>query len=124
MLEAGGICHAVEENEPLCGHIRRRCPSAIVTCADFLQQGPADFAVQFDAVVMNPPFSGAADIRHIRHALQLLRPGGVLVAVCANGPRQRDALAAWADHWEDLPPGTFANAGTMVRTAVLRITKN
>lgn len=124
VLAAGAICHAVEENGPLCDHIRRRCPSAMVSCDDFLQLVPGTLAVQYDAVVMNPPFSGAVDIKHIRHALHFLRPGGRLVAVCANGPRQREALQGEAEHWEDLPAGTFQASGTMVNTAALVITKN
>lgn len=36
----------------------------------------------YDAVVMNPPFSAECD--HIRHAYQFLKPGGVLVSVCCT----------------------------------------
>jgi hypothetical protein len=41
---------------------------------------------------MNPPFANADDIKHIMHALKMLKPGGRLVAICANGPRQNDKL--------------------------------
>lgn len=75
----------------------------------------------FDRIVMNPPFSKGVDIKHIRHALDHLRPGGVLVALCANGSRQRDALQPLADLWEDLPPGSFKEAGTGVNVALLVI---
>lgn len=75
----------------------------------------------FDRIVMNPPFENGADIKHIEHARHLLKPGGRLVAICANGPRQRDRLMPLASHWEDLPPGTFKDAGTMVNTALLVI---
>ncbi|PYQ57641.1 MAG: SAM-dependent methyltransferase [Acidobacteria bacterium] len=75
----------------------------------------------FDRIVMNPPFSKGVDIKHIRHALDHLRPGGVLVALCANGSRQRNALQPLADLWEDLPPGSFKEAGTGVNVALLVI---
>ncbi len=39
----------------------------------------------YSRVIMNPPFSHGQDIRHILRAFSLLRPGGVLVAVCLNG---------------------------------------
>jgi len=38
---------------------------------------------------MNPPFENGADIKHIQHAMKMLKPGGRLVAICANGPRQQ-----------------------------------
>lgn len=65
----------------------------------------------FDRVVMNPPFAHAQDIEHIKRACALLKPGGRLVALCANGPRQNAALAPLADSWEVLPSGTFNGTG-------------
>lgn len=88
-------------------------------CADFLAYN-GDLGT-FDRVVMNPPFANGADIQHIEHAASMLRPGGVLVALCANGPRQRAKLMERADFWEDLPPGSFKEAGTNVNVALLVI---
>lgn len=102
-----------------------------IICVDFLEiDGPewpkdAPSGLQplglFDVVLMNPPFNGGADIKHIQHALQFLKPGGKLVAICANGPRQREQLMPLATHWEDLPAGSFNEAGTNVNTALLVI---
>lgn len=89
---------------------------AQVVAADFLSLQP-DQLGQFDRVVMNPPFSDATDIRHILHARTMLKPGGRLVALCAAGPRQVETLQPLAEHWEDLPAGTFS--GTNVRAALL-----
>ena len=90
---------------------------------DFLQCG--DELGKFDAVLMNPPFENAADIKHITHALTMLKPGGRLVAICANGPRQqavlRPLVEARGGEWEDLPPDTFKEQGTGVRTALMMI---
>jgi hypothetical protein len=47
----------------------------------------------------------------------MLRPGGKLVAICANGPRQQAALQPEADAWIELDAGTFA--GTNVRAAIV-----
>lgn len=88
--------------------------------ADFLSLCAADLG-SFDRVLMNPPFINGADIKHIEHAAGLLKPGGRLVALCANGPRQRAALMPRADYWEDLPAGTFGESGTDVRAALLVI---
>ncbi|MVX88030.1 class I SAM-dependent methyltransferase, partial [Escherichia coli] len=53
---------------------------------------------------------------HILRAFSLLRPGGVLVAVCLNGPRQQEKLLPFSDVREELPRGTFAytDASTMI----------
>ncbi len=75
---------------------------------------------------MNPPFANADDIRHITHALKMLKPGGRLVALCANGPRQQDKLRPIVESlggsWEELPADTFSSAGTSVRTILLAVT--
>jgi len=78
---------------------------------------------EFDAIVMSPPFANAQDIDHIEHALTMLKPGGRLVALCANGPRQQERLRplieARGGLWEELSADTFRNAGTSVRTVLL-----
>jgi len=73
----------------------------------------------FDRVLMNPPFENGIDIKHINHALTFLRPGGRLVALCANGSRQQAAFKERADHWEVLPEGSFKEQGTGVNVALM-----
>jgi hypothetical protein len=97
-----------------------QCDTSVL-CADFLEYSPSGWKPE--RVLMNPPFNGGADIKHINHALSMLNDGGRLVAICANGPRQRDQLMPLATHWEDLPAGTFKVAGTNVNTALLVIDK-
>ena len=75
----------------------------------------------FDRIVMNPPFANGADIKHIEHARTKLKPGGRLVALCANGPRQQEKLKPLATEWYVLPAGTFAEQGTNVNIALLVI---
>lgn len=91
-----------------------------VTCGDFLTWNE-QASRTFDRIVMNPPFAGGSDIKHVEHALTFLRPGGRLVAVVANGPRQRDKLMPLAASWHDLPEDAFKEQGTSVRAAVLVI---
>lgn len=120
---AGGIVTCVEINPQLAGRLKQNdaaCPFAIkIREADFLECN-GDLGT-FHRIVMNPPFSNAADIKHIEHAAGMLKPGGRLVAICANGPRQRERLQSIATHWEDLPAGTFKEAGTNVNTALVVI---
>ena len=102
----------VEQNADLADHVG-------AVWADFLELEPDDrIPGLFDRVAMNPPFSKGADIRHVRHALRFLKPGGVLVAIVADGPRQAEAFAD-AEDLERLPSGTFA--GTGVRSRIVRI---
>ncbi len=85
-------------------------------CADFLA---LDDLGEFDRIVMNPPFDHGADLDHIAHAFSHLAPGGRLVAVCANGPRQREALGEICFQWIDLPAGSFKEQGTSVNAAIV-----
>lgn len=89
-----------------------------VVTGNFLMAQPKP---EFDRVVMNPPFYGRHYIKHVRHALEFLKPGGILVAVLP--------ATAHYDHgelkgeWRDLPVASFADAGTNVPTGLLRIVK-
>lgn len=122
-INAAAACEVVtvEINVNLADGLRRLTGRSVFA-ADFLRCN-GDLGT-FDRVVMNPPFERGSDVQHIEHAIKFLRPGGVLVALCANGPRQRAALQERADYWEDLPAGSFAAAGTGVNVAMLRITRN
>lgn len=108
---------AVEINPTLARKLVTEFPLTSVRCKDFLEC-KGDLGL-FDRILMNPPFENASDIKHIKHALGFLKPGGTMVAICANGPRQDRELRPLADEWEDLPPGTFASEGTGVNTALL-----
>lgn len=87
-----------------------------VLTANFLEQ-PAK--PDFDIVVMNPPFYGRHYVKHVRHALKFLKPGGTLVSILP--------ATAHYDHgeldgeWRDLPVASFAEAGTNVPTGMLKI---
>jgi protein-L-isoaspartate O-methyltransferase len=114
---------AYEINRGLCGHIEKAFPSykCQVRQSDFLEV--TDFQGQYPRIIMNPPFENAADIKHIHHALTMLKPHGRLVALCANGPRQREAFMGIADYWENLPAGSFKEQGTSVNVALMVINK-
>ena len=125
LIEFGGKIVAVEINFALAEGLRRQRDKTLwanernfdVRCCDFLAcNGTLGL---FDRIVMNPPFVNGEDIKHIEHARNLLKPGGRLVAICANGPRQRDRLMSQALEWIDLEPGTFAESGTNVNAAIV-----
>ena len=109
-------CDAVELNGELFQALRRAFPDVRVINADFLQY---QSDIRYSKILMNPPFQHAADIQHIRRALALLDTGGVLAAICLNGPRQEKALRPLAASWEVLARGTFAY--TDVSTVMLTV---
>lgn len=111
---------AVELNSYLADSLRTRfLVNVEVRCADFLSCN-GDLGT-FQRVVMNPPFDHGSDIRHVEHALTMLRDGGRLVAIVANGPQQHERLEPMATAWIDLPAKTFE--GTGVHAAIVVIDK-
>lgn len=90
---------------------------------DFLDTTAEELGGQFDAVVMNPPFKQGRDVKHILHALGMVKPGGRLVSLCYNGTKQREALKPIASEWRELPENSFREEGTVASVALLVIDK-
>ncbi len=122
---AGGKVHCFELLIENVVELERRNLS--VAAGDFLAQEPERV---YDRIVMNPPFAKQADIKHVLHALQFLKPGGRLVAIMSNGSTFRTdrrttefnaALASFGASVEKLPDGAFKESGTMVATILVTI---
>lgn len=116
---------AVEINLSLANALASRFQGMAVYPGDFLGKTEFELMGPFDRIIMNPPFTNGCDIQHINHALTMLKTGGRLVAICANGPRQREQLKHVAESsggwWEDLPAGSFTSSGTNVNSALVVI---
>ena len=116
---------AVEKNLSCVSILQQLRQSFLYANEENFQVVDGDFLEQngnlgtFHKILMNPPFERGSDITHILHARKFLKPGGRLVAICANGPRQNETLKPLADSWEPLPEGTFSEQGTHVRTVML-----
>lgn len=78
---------------------------------------------EFDAVIMNPPFTMRSDIRHILHALKFLKRGGTLAAICMDTHHREKILRPMASEWRKIPAGAFSKEGTGVACIMLTITK-
>lgn len=89
-------------------------------CRDFLSVTPQEIGM-FDAVIMNPPFKMGTDVKHINHAMQFVKPGGKVVALCYNGTRQNQKLKPIATTWEVLPEDSFKSEGTHASVCMLSI---
>ncbi|MFI9598863.1 methyltransferase [Streptomyces sp. NPDC052043] len=129
-VRAGAVVDCVEiqpdHANALVAH-RERNITAIT--ADFLATDPRPV---YDRVVMNPPFARQADITHVKHAWQALKPGGRLVAVMSAGVtfRQTSAAVAFRSRLEalggqihPLPEGAFQESGTGVNTVIAVLPK-
>lgn len=113
----------VEISQQVCRILSVTNPTVKIFTADFLAIDANELGT-FDRIVINPPFANGDDIKHIEKAATLLKPGGILVAICAHGPRQQAALTQWAcdsgGFFERLEDGTFKESGTSVSTAILK----
>lgn len=102
--------------------------SVHVSLCDFLTIAPSPV---FDAVIMNPPFTGGADMAHVTHAWAFVKPGGSLVAIMAPSWRTANTKAAVAfrelvasaaaSDVEDIDAGTFEHTG--IATVMLTMRK-
>lgn len=128
--DAGGVVRCVEFN--VAASARLRDLGFDVRTADFLDLRPEDFGVLFDRVPMNPPFHGQADIRHVVHAMRMLRVGGTLAAVMgagvlSNGNKLAEQFRAFVEandgEIEELPAGSFVQSGTNVNTVLVTMTR-
>ena len=98
------------------------------TCLDFLEVDPDPI---YDVVVMNPPFTKDADVRHVTHAWGFVKPGGTLVAITwpkwhlsPSTAAQRafaDLVRSVGGEVEDVPAGTFEH--TDVATVIVKMRK-
>lgn len=130
--ETGAIVDCVEVQPALASALRASRLYRRVQGGDFLALQP-DPAALYDRVVMNPPFDRERDIDHVMHALKFLKSDGCLVAIMSAGTEFRETrksvafrahMKAMGATWQDLPAGSFAEAGTYCNTIILRVWKD
>lgn len=94
--------------------------------ADFLECDPL-IKKEFDIIVMNPPFSNNQAPKHILHAWSMLKSGGVLGAImpptCETREQKvylelQEKVMVHKKWSQELPEGTFKEAGTMIKTVM------
>ena len=97
------------------------------TNTDFLKMPTPKMG--YDVVVMNPPFTKNQDIKHVTHAMNFVREGGVLVAIMM-GNSERPAVQKMVKaldfksvSYEAIPAGAFKESGTPIETFILVGTK-
>lgn len=90
---------------------------------DFLSISPVNYFS--DRVVMNPPFSNRQDLKHVRHAMKFLKPGGRLVAIMQGNRTVNDIRKFVGDEVsiliERLDAGEFKESGTNIVAQIVTI---
>ncbi|MGV0949253.1 MAG: hypothetical protein ACOYB3_01180 [Azonexus sp.] len=119
-------------DEVVCFEIDKACCTRLrakgyeVRRGDFLAMSPAD--MDYERIVMNPPFAKDAYVAHIDHAMKFLAPGGRLVAIIPGdrvSSKLSDVLppnATWTCY--PLPKSAFKESGTNIQTSILVINLN
>lgn len=127
-LTTAGYRVTAIEIRPGCASDIMRAGAVKCTTADFLTVDPTGIEL-FDAVLMNPPFSGGQDVMHVEHAMRFLRPGGTLISIMSAGVLHNKQYADFRDRFRwmggvfiEFPPKSFQHAGTGVDTIWLRVT--
>ncbi len=113
--------------------IARMHPRLAVYHGNFLQMLPRPV---YSHIIMNPPFAGTHYMQHVMHAWEFLAPGGTLITILPatvefGESKVHDAFRAWMEArkhgWKlsfyDLPPETFAAAGTRINTCYVTLSK-
>jgi len=91
-----------------------------VVANDFMEYNESGY----DAIVMNPPFSNGQDIKHIKHAFDLLKEGGTVISIVGEGAfldnKKGQDFAEWLKEKnatvEKLDANTFQDKNLMVNT--------
>lgn len=83
---------------------------------------------EYDAVIINPPFSNNQDIEHVKHAYNLTKDGGTVVSITsphwtfANDKKSKE-FREWIDdknyHIQELESGTFEATGIKSNIVVI-----
>lgn len=88
---------------------------------------------KYDRIVMNPPFENGQDMDHVRHAYDMLKPGGKIVAIMGEGgffrgDKKSQEFRSWLNDKgvsDPLPAGSFKTSDnpTGVNTRLVTIQK-
>ena len=136
-----GIIYACELNEKMASDLATLSVASCIAghgavkviCGDFLLHNE-----KYDRIVMNPPFCNLQDCEHVKHAYDLLLPGGRLVAIMSKSWKHIDSnrkainFRLWIEDlvqegrcsWENLPAGTFSKSGTEIASVIVVIDKD
>lgn len=114
------VCEILEPNREI---LARK--GFYIAASDFFELKSLTGSMPFyHRIIMNPPFTRGADVKHVLRAWEHLLPGGRLVAIVSAGPLSLDRLekelgALYGAGAERNPSGSFKAAGTNVETVTV-----
>lgn len=100
-------------------------------CMDFLEFNK-DTSITYDYILMNPPFQGTTYIKHIKHALSMLKANGTLSAIVPGGfltgktkldEELLNEIAMYGNIYKN-PKKSFSDSGTDVETYIITLEKS
>lgn len=100
-------------------------------CMDFMEFNK-DLSITYDYIFMNPPFQGTTYIRHIKHALLMLKSNGTLSAIVPGGfltgktkldEELLNEIAMYGNIYKN-PKKSFSDSGTDVETYIITLEKS
>lgn len=125
LARAGAVVDCVDIDPEHIAFMEKQKELDAVQEGDFLEAPPVQ---AYDAVMMNPPFAKSADVKHIMHAYQFLKPGGRLVSVASSSVMYRSTglhkslrilVHGTGGVIAELPAGSFRLADTNVNTCLV-----
>lgn len=112
---------AVELNENAFNDLSKKFPNIELHNEDFLKFKSDK---RFDKVVMNPPFNGNAWVKHIKHAITMLKDDGEIFAIIPNNLRSDYFKKHVLSICESEILGQFDDSfeGTKISTLMIKLT--
>lgn len=94
-----------------------------VCCGDFLSwnRDTRNFIERFDRIVLNPPFSEGRAKSHLYHAVKMLNPDGILVAILPASMKDQILVSNMQHEWSETITGAFEDTGVSV--SILKLYK-
>lgn len=128
--------HVIELNPKMIPELRTIASTFLNNHLVVLEENFVQHNDRYDRIVMNPPFANGQDCAHVRHAYDLLNPGGRLIAIMSrswmgNNFRKSKEFKEWFTILENqglacadcLSEGTFKDSGTMIGTLMVSMDK-
>ena len=130
LYDMGCLVFMIENLPDNWSALEKKGKGLLLAQMDFMEYEPT---MQFDRVIMNPPFERQQDIDHVTRAWGFLKPGGRLVSIMSAGVKFREnkktlefrkLIDDFGWFAADLPEGSFKISGTAVNTVIVVLEKN
>ena len=117
----------IEIDKEKCEFLEKQNFNTNILNLDFLEYKNEEKEL-FDKIIMNPPFTKGQDAKHVLHAYNLLKTGGIIVSVMSAGvlfkqDKNYKKVREIALDIIECEDGAFKDSGTNVKTVIVVIEK-